>query len=89
MKDLINIKNNDNKCFLWSYIRHLISIKTHPKKITRADKSMVNDRNYEGIKYSVSKKDFSKIEQEENIWINVFCYENGLTYPVDISDEKV
>ena len=23
MKDLINIKNNDNKCFLWCHIRHL------------------------------------------------------------------
>ena len=24
MKGLINIKNNDNKCFLWCHIRHLI-----------------------------------------------------------------
>ena len=23
MKDLINIKNSDNKCFLWCHIRHL------------------------------------------------------------------
>ena len=23
MKGLINIKNNDNKCFLWRHIRHL------------------------------------------------------------------
>ena len=22
MKGLINIKNNDNKCFLWCHIRH-------------------------------------------------------------------
>ena len=23
MKGLVNIKNNDNKCFLWCHIRHL------------------------------------------------------------------
>ena len=23
MKGLINIKNNDNKCFLWCHVRHL------------------------------------------------------------------
>ena len=35
---LINIKNNDNKCFLWCHIRHLNPLKIHPKRITKADK---------------------------------------------------
>ena len=34
MKGLINIKNNDNKCFLWCHIRHLNSLKIHPERIT-------------------------------------------------------
>ena len=38
MKGLINIKNNDNKCFLWCHIRHLIPLKIHPKRITKVDK---------------------------------------------------
>ena len=29
MKGLINIKNNDNKCFLWCHIRHLNPLKIH------------------------------------------------------------
>ena len=37
-KGLINIKNNDNKCFLWPHIRHLNPLKTHPESITKADK---------------------------------------------------
>ena len=37
MKGLINIKNNDNKCFLWFHIRHLNPLKTHPERITKAD----------------------------------------------------
>ena len=38
MKGLINIKNNDNKYFPWCYIRHLSPSKTHPERITKADK---------------------------------------------------
>ena len=50
---------------------------------------MVNDLDYEGIKFPVSKKDYSRIEQKNNICINVFCYENGLTYPVYGSNENL
>ena len=88
MKGLINIKNNDNKCFLWCHIRHLNLVKTHPERITKKDKNMINDLNYEGTKFPVSKKDYCKIERQNNICISVFCYENELTYPVHVSDEK-
>ena len=49
---------------------------------------MVNDLDYEGIEFPVSKKDFGKIEKKNNICINMFCYENNLVYPIHISDEK-
>ena len=38
MKGLINIKNNDNKCFIWSHIRHLNPLKIHPERIKKVDK---------------------------------------------------
>ena len=85
LKGLINIKNNDNKCFLCCHIRHLNPLKLHPERITKVDKNMVNDLDYEGIKFPVSKKDYCKIEKKNNICINVFCYENDLTYPVYVS----
>ena len=62
MKDLINIKNNDNKFFLWCHIRHLNPLKFHPERITKADKNMAKNFDYEDIEFPVSKKDFSKIE---------------------------
>ena len=49
---------------------------------------MIKDLNYEGVKFPVSKRDYCKIERKGNICINVFCYENGLTYPVYVSDQK-
>ena len=40
-KDLINIKNNDSKCFLWCHIRHLNLLKIHPERITKAGKKLL------------------------------------------------
>ena len=48
---------------------------------------MVNDLDYADIKF-VSKKDYCKIEQKNNIYINMFCHENNLVYPVYVSDQK-
>ena len=88
VKGLIIIKNNDNKCFLWCHFRNLNPLKTHPERRRKIDKNMINDINYEGTKFPVSKKDFSKIEKKNNICINVFRYENGFTYPIYLSNEK-
>ena len=71
-KGLINIKNN--KWFLWCHIRHLNPLKTHAERIAKADRNMIYDLDNEGIEFPVSKKYCSKIEQKNNICINVFCY---------------
>ena len=47
---------------------------------------MINDLDYEGIECPVSKADYCKIERQNNICINVICYENGLNYPVYVSN---
>ena len=36
------------------------------------------------MNFLVSKKDYGKIEKQDNICINVFYYESGLTYPIYI-----
>ena len=35
----------------------------------------------------ISKKDYCKVERQNNICINLFCYESGLAYPVYVSDQ--
>ena len=87
-KGLINIKNNDNRCFLWCHVRHLKLIKKHPERIKKEDKRLANNLDYEGIEFPISKKDYCKIEKQNNICINVFCFENGIIYPLCISDKK-
>ena len=85
---MISIKNNDNKCFLWCHIRSLNPLNMRPERITKADRRMVNDLDYEDIEFPVSKKDYCKIEPKNSICINVFCYENDLIYPSQISNKK-
>ena len=62
-KGLINIKNNDNKCFLWCHVRHLNLIRKHPERINKKDKRLANNLNYEGIEFPISKNDYCKIEK--------------------------
>ena len=83
---LINIKSNGNICFLWCHIRNLNPLKIHPERITKADKRTVNDLDQIDIKFSVSKKDYRQIEKKNDIYINVFYYENDLVFPVHVTD---
>ena len=46
-KGLINIKNNDQKCFLWCHVRHINPVKIHPERITQNDKQLINDLDYD------------------------------------------
>ena len=54
---------------------------------------MVNDLDYNGIKLPVSQKDYIRVEQKNNVFmykcIYVFCYEDGLTYPIFCIRSKV
>ena len=36
----------------------------------------------------MQEKDFSKIEKKNNIYINVFCYENKVVFPIYFSNQK-
>ena len=65
--------------FLWFYGKKR-------QRITKKDKEMIKKLDYD--KFPVSKKYYCKIERQNNICINVFCYENGLTYPIYVSNQK-
>ena len=75
-KGLINIKNKDQKCFLWCHVRHINPFKCHPGRIKKNDKRLASNLNYDGIEFPVKKKRFKKIEVQNNICVNVFGYEN-------------
>ena len=61
-KGLINIKNKDQKCFLWCHVRHINPSKEHRGKIEKVDKKIAEKLDYDGIEFPVKEKDFDKIE---------------------------
>ena len=83
-KALLNIKNRDNKCFLWCVLRYL-----HPKgknaELLTDLKQKGNSLNTKGIKFPVRVKDISKFEKLNPglPGINVFSVnENNKFYPL-------
>ena len=52
-KGLINIKDSDQKCFLWCHVRHINPVKIHPKRITCNEKKFANGLDYDGVGFPV------------------------------------
>ena len=76
-KGIINIKNNDDECFRWCHIRHLLPQNKNPQRIKECDKKYVEKLDYSGIEFPVSVKQYNKIEKQNSINVNVFGYEEG------------
>ena len=89
-KGLINMKNEDNECFRWCHIRHLNPQNKDPQRIKKSDKEYVKNLDYSGIEFPVTTctKQYSKIEKQNEININVFGYEDKQSYPIYVSKEK-
>ena len=86
---LINIKNEDQKCFAYCLLYHLHQneIKNNPQRVSNY-KKYENTVDFTGINFPVSIKDIPKIEKMNNIAINVFGYENKTTFPVFLSSNQ-
>ena len=85
--DIINMKNKDNKCFLWYVLRALNPKKNNPQRLDEELMGKENTLNIEGIDYPVSLKDLNKFEkQNRTISITVLGYEGKSVYPLRNSD---
>ena len=54
-KGLINIQNDDNKCFLWCHVRHLNPVSNHSTRISEKDKKIADTLDYSDIAFPVSE----------------------------------
>ena len=83
---IINMKNEDNKCFLWCLLRALNPKGNHPENIDKELKKK-NALNMKGIEYPVSLKDIDKFEkQNPSISITVLGYDGKNVYPLKNSN---
>ena len=86
-KCLINMQNEDDKCFMWSVLRALYPKDTNPQRIDNDLKSKQNSINMKGIHYPVDLKAIDRFEtQNPNISISVVGYNKvDLVHPIRIS----
>ena len=63
-KGLINLKNDENKCFLWCHVRHKNPVKIHPERVAKGDREFAKKLDYSGITFPVQIGDVSKIEKQ-------------------------
>src|SRR5207244_194012 len=96
-KALINIQNDDQKCFLWSVLAYL-----HPagKNSNRVEKykQFESRLNLNGIEWPMKLNDVPKFERQNDISISIYGYEEGYydkesrrnvkeVFPIRISNE--
>ena len=86
-KAIINMKNQDDKCFLWSVLRALNLKDNHPERIDNDLKSKVDILNMQGIQYPVSFRGIDRFEsQNPEISITVLGYnKDEKVYPLKVS----
>ena len=86
-KAIINMKNQDDKCFLWCVLRALNPV---VKNKERVDKNLISKQDtldMKGIKYPVSLRDIDRFESlNPNISITVLGYnQDERVYPLKVS----
>lgn len=59
-KGLVNLKNDDNKCFRWCHIRFLNPQGKDPQRIKTSDKTMLEQLNYDDIEFPVATRHYGK-----------------------------
>ena len=89
-KALINMKNEDNKCFLWCVLRALNPKNKNAERIDEDLKSKENTLNMEGIEYPISLKDIKRFEkQNPDISVSVLGYsKDEKIYPLRTSKKE-
>ena len=87
-KGLINLQNDDNKCFLWCHVRHLNQIENNPQRVKETDKAFAKELDYTGVTFPVTIRDMSKTEKQNKININAYVYNEDGKYVSPIRNSK-
>ena len=87
-KAIINMKNQDNKCFLWCVLRALNPVEKNKERVDKDLISKQDTLNMEGIKYPVSFRDIDRFESlNPSISLSVLGYnQDERVYPLKVSN---
>ena len=89
-KSIVNIKNEDQFCFLWCILAHLYPVEVN-KNRTSIYEMYINELNIQGLEFQMKVKDIPKFEKLNtqsasgafgNLNVNVFELINGKLTPI-------
>ncbi|CAL1293464.1 unnamed protein product [Larinioides sclopetarius] len=86
-KALINIKNVDLKCFVWSVLAALHPVETNPQRVSHYS-SFEQELRLGNVACPVQPSKVPIIEKLNNLRINVFGYEDEEVFPLYISKRE-
>ncbi|CAG2232690.1 unnamed protein product [Mytilus edulis] len=81
---LVNVKNEDHKCFLWSILAGLHPAQRNPNQVLHYRK-YEHSMDLTGIDFPVSLSKVEKFEKQNDLSINVFGCEDGVVFPLYLS----
>ena len=76
-KGLINIKNNNQKFFLWCHVWHINPINIHLERITKNDKKLVNDLIMMELGFLFQKKILARLKRKTAFALMYFVMKNS------------
>ena len=80
-KSIINIKNDDQFCFLWCILAHLFPVEDH-KNRTSSYSIHTNKLILNGLEFPMKIKDIPKFENLNNLNVNVFELTKTVLTPI-------
>ena len=76
-KAVINMENDDDRCFKWAVTRALNPVDRDSGRITKTLKTQAKKYNWDGIEFPTKLKDIHKFEKNNNVNVNVFSFDEN------------
>ena len=89
-KAIINVKNNDENCFLYSILAHIKKFTINSDRVNKYKKHL-HELRTDDIDMPMKLEDISKFEKLNNLCINVYCieeYGGNRLNPIRINKEN-
>lgn len=89
-KSVINVRNEDDKCFMWCHLASISGVKRDRDRVSKYA-HLVGSVDYTGVEFPVKSSQYKLIERLNKMNVNVFsygCKRGGGTYPVFVSDQS-
>ena len=83
-KAIINVQNNDDKCFMWAVLAALHPINNNPQRLAHYIQ-YADELDFTSIPFPMKLCDVNKFEKLNDISVNVFGYEQGTLYPIHLT----